>query len=85
MWEIKLSQEAQKQLLRLDRGTSLKIQKYLKEKVSHNPTSLGKPLSVNLKGLWRYRVADYRIICDIKQKELLILVLKIGHRSKIYE
>jgi mRNA interferase RelE/StbE len=79
MWTIKLSVEAQKQLKSIDRSASLKIQKYLQERVAKNPESFGKALSADLAGLWRYRIGDYRMICDIKNKELLVLVVKIGH------
>jgi mRNA interferase RelE/StbE len=85
MWTIKLSVEAQKQLKSIDRSASLKIQKYLQERVAKNPESFGKALSADLAGLWRYRIGDYRMICDIKNKELLVLVVKIGHRSKVYD
>jgi len=85
MWKIKLSPEAEKQLRTIDRSASLKIQKYLKERVALNPIMFGKPLSANLKGFWRYRVEDYRIICDVRDKELVVLVVKIGHRSKVYD
>ena len=79
MWTIKLSVEAQKQLKSIDRSASLKIQKYLQERVAKYPESFGKALSADLAGLWRYRIGDYRMICDIKNKELLVLVVKIGH------
>lgn len=85
MWKIKLSPEAEKQLRTIDRSASLKIQKYLKERVALNPIMFGKPLSANLKGFWRYGVEDYRIICDVRDKELVVLVVKIGHRSKVYD
>ena len=85
MWKIKLSPEAEKQLRTIDRSASLKIQKYLTERVALSPIMFGKPLSANLKGFWRYRVEDYRIICDVRDKELVVLVVKIGHRSKVYD
>lgn len=84
MWQIKFSSEAEKQIRTIDRNSSLKIQKYLKERVSPNPTIFGKALSANLKGLWRYRIGDYRVVCDILENELIVLVVKVGHRSKIY-
>jgi mRNA interferase RelE/StbE len=49
-----------------------------------NPRDFGKSLQGDLSDLWRYRVGDYRIICEIKDEELIILVVAIGHRSKIY-
>lgn len=50
-----------------------------------NPRSRGKALVNNLKGLWRYRVGDWRIICDIVDEEIIINVLELGHRREIYD
>lgn len=49
-----------------------------------DPTERGKPLTANLVGLWRYRVRDYRIICQVDNGQLIITALAVGHRSKIY-
>jgi mRNA interferase RelE/StbE len=56
---------------------------HLKE--SADPRAYGKPLVADLKGLWRYRVGKYRIICDILQRKLVIEVVKIGKRDKVYD
>ncbi len=85
MWQIKFGNEAEKQMRTIDRSASLKIQKYLKERVALNPTSFGKALSINLKGFWRYRIGDYRVVCDLRENELVVLVVKVGHRSKVYD
>ncbi|MFT6106305.1 MAG: mRNA interferase RelE/StbE [Rickettsiales bacterium] len=74
----------EKFLFKTDGATTKQILKYLNQ-IAHNPKSMGKPLSANLKGLWRYRIGDYQIICDLKENELLIYALKINHRSKIYK
>ena len=50
-----------------------------------NPRSMGKALSSNKTGFWRYRVGDYRIICDIEDAVLVILVVEVNHRSKVYK
>ena len=50
-----------------------------------DPRSTGKALAGNLAGLWRYRVGDYRIVCDIEDEVLLILVIDVAHRSKVYK
>ena len=50
-----------------------------------DPRAHGKALTANLKGLWRYRVGDYRLICDIDDIRLVILALDVGHRREIYE
>jgi mRNA interferase RelE/StbE len=49
-----------------------------------DPISSGKALADQLAGLWRYRVGDYRLVCEIEDGRLLILVVTIGHRSDIY-
>lgn len=74
--------EAEKQFAKLDKPIQKRIKKYLDE--IKDPRSRGKALIGNLLGIWRYRVGDYRILCKIKDEELIILVLEVGHRSKIY-
>jgi mRNA interferase RelE/StbE len=49
-----------------------------------DPRSTGHSLTGQLSGLWRYRVGDFRIICDIQDQRLVVLVVEIGHRSEIY-
>ena len=85
MWKVSYRPELLKFIKKLDSSTRKDIQNYIK-KISNtkNPQTLGKPLSGNLKGFWRYRVGDYRILCELRKKELIILVIDIGHRSKIY-
>ncbi|MDD5267428.1 MAG: type II toxin-antitoxin system RelE/ParE family toxin [Methylococcales bacterium] len=50
-----------------------------------NPRAIGKALQGNLKGLWRYRVGDYCLVCQIFNSELIVMVLEIGHRKDIYK
>lgn len=50
-----------------------------------NPRDRGKALTGGLSGLWRYRVGDYRVVCDLQDPRLVILVIDIDHRSSIYE
>ena len=75
-----------KHFLKVDKSTQKKIVSRL-EKISEysDPEMFGKPLLGNKKGLWRFRVENYRVICQIKQKELIILVLDVGHRKNIYK
>jgi mRNA interferase RelE/StbE len=84
MWKITYLPQAVKILKKLDGDSKEKILDYL-EKVALKPESFGKVLSSNLKGFWRYRVGDYRIICDLRKNELTVVVIDIGHRSKIYK
>jgi len=85
-WKIEIDERALKELKKLGHEAQRQIIKYLKERVAkaQNPRASGKALLGNFAGLWRYRLREYRIICQIKDKEVLILVLRIGHRKDIY-
>jgi mRNA interferase RelE/StbE len=52
---------------------------------SDDPMSFGKALRHSHKGLWRYRVRAYRIICEIQPDREVVLVIAVGHRSKVYD
>ena len=84
--KVILTETFKKQLRKLDAAISKRVLDYLEqiEKLD-NPRSRGKGLTANLSGLWRYRVGDYRILCCIKDDELIVTVLEIGHRSSVYE
>ena len=72
-WQIKFETQAEKELSTLDNSVKIKILKYLKKlEECDNPRSLGKPLSNNLSGYWRYRIGNYRIISRIYDTELVI-------------
>lgn len=49
-----------------------------------DPRTIGDSLKGTLGGLWKYRVGDYRIICDIRDESVTVLVMRIGHRRKVY-
>ena len=85
-WKIKYTEIAAKQMKKLDKTVSKKIDNYLNERIakSSDPTTFGKPLGYDKSGLWRYRVEDYRIICEIRGEEVVVLVLRIGHRKEVY-
>lgn len=83
--KVDYSEIAKKKLKKLDQSESKLIAEYMREiETLEDPRTRGKPLKGNLKGLWRYRVEDYRLICEIQDDKLIILVLKIDHRKKIY-
>lgn len=86
MYTLKYSERAMKQLKKLDKGTQKLILTWVGKNLenSDNPRIKGKGLTANRSGEWRYRVCNYRIICDIRDKELIILALSIGHRRNIY-
>ncbi len=73
-------------LRKIDKQAARRILDFMDERVAvlEDPRSKGKSLTGPMGGLWRYRVSDYRIICDIKDMELHILVVKIGNRRDVY-
>ena len=83
---VKYSETALKSLKKLDKHTQKLIITYMDniEKLEE-PRARGKALSANLKGFWRYRVSDYRIICEIIDDELIICVIDLDHRKQIYK
>lgn len=84
-WQIKFSKHSKKSLSKLDKQTQYAILSYLNKILSSNsPYSFGKSLTGNLSGLWRYRVGKYRIICDIQNDLLIIEIITIDKREKIY-
>jgi len=85
MYKIEFNEKARKIIKKIDNPIKKKIIFYLENKIVKDPFAFGKPLTGNMSGLWRYRVENYRIICDIQKKELIVLIVKIGHRSVIYK
>jgi mRNA interferase RelE/StbE len=85
-WTIEYAESVQKPVSKLDPQTRQRIRSYLEDKIAtlDDIRSLGKALTGPLSGLWRYRVGDYRIICQIIDQRLVVLVLKIDHRSSAY-
>ena len=85
VWRIEVAKDVQRSMRKLDKQVASRITAKLRE-VSQldDPRSTGKALTGNLAGLWRYRVGDYRIICDIEDEVLVILVVEVEHRSKVY-
>ena len=88
-WRAIYHPRAEKMFSKLNTYSQNMIQNYLNNKVLklEHPTKLGKRLTGQgkWKGYLRYRVDQFRIICDIKDHELIILVMKVGHRNDVYD
>lgn len=86
-WVYRFDTRALKELRKLGTQAQQDIIAYLDKRVSgeSDPRRFGKGLRAELAGLWRYRVGDYRILCQIRDGELLILVVSVGHRRDVYE
>jgi len=85
-WKIEFAEEAIKQLKKLDRREAKVITEYLRKRIEvlDDPRQLGKALKGELAALWRYRIADYRVICELQDDVLIVLVVRLGHRKDIY-
>lgn len=86
-WQIDLTATAVKQLSKLDKNEARRITGFLRERLApvDDPRSTGKALTgPHLGAYWRYRVGDYRIICDIQDDALRVLVIEIGNRREVY-
>lgn len=76
-----------KEFKKLDKYTQRILKAWIENNLvaCENPRAHGKELSTDLSGLWRYRIGDYRIICDIQDEKLVILALTVGYRREIYQ
>ncbi|MGN0470209.1 MAG: type II toxin-antitoxin system RelE/ParE family toxin [Acutalibacteraceae bacterium] len=86
-YKVELTDKAIKQLKKMDKPTAKLIIVWLMKNLQgcENPLIHGKGLTANRSGQWLYRVGDYRIIAEIQDDKILILVLDIGHRRGIYK
>lgn len=76
-----------KDLKKLDSPVRREIVEFMETRIANgrDPRDFGKPLRKTLFGLWRFRVRDYRIICEVRESRLVVLVIAVGHRSTVYE
>jgi len=86
-WKIDYTESARRQLRKLDRQTARRILDFMDERIAaqEDPRNTGKALTGPMLGAyWRYRIGDYRIICDIQDGALCVLVIEIGNRREVY-
>ena len=86
-FRIVFTERAKKQLKKLDKYTASLIIGWLEKNIEgcEDPRIHGKALVDNKSGQWRYRIGDYRVICEIQDTEIIVLVLEVGHRREIYD
>ena len=85
-WRIELTGEARKQLKKIGHTEAKRIRDYLRQRIEplDDPRQIGKALKGRFSDLWRYRVGDYRLVCELRDEVLVVLVIRIGHRKEIY-
>lgn len=87
MWRLEFSKRADKQLSKMDPGVRRVIVSWLLKNIDgcDDPRAHGKGLTSNRSGEWRYRIGDYRVLCDIQDDKLVVLAIEIGHRREVYK
>lgn len=85
-YHVELTEQARKALKKLDRQTAKMLTAWIRKNLEGctDPRQHGKGLTANRSGQWHYRVGDYRIIADIQDDKIVILILTIGHRREVY-
>ena len=86
-YNVELTERFKKEFRKLDKYTQKMLRAWIDKNLvdCENPRQHGKGLSANLSGQWRYRIGDYRLICQIDDGKLIILALTVGHRRDIYK
>jgi len=86
-WTYRFNASAKRELGKLDRQAQKEILIYLDQRIAtlEDPRRFGKALRSELAGLWRYRIRDYRLICQIQDDVLVVLVVAVGNRKNIYD
>lgn len=86
-WLVEFDPRAEKELAALDTHAQREVIRYLRERIAteNDPRRFGKALRGGLQGLWRYRVGDYRLVCQLRDHAFVVLVIKVGHRREIYQ
>ncbi len=86
IWRIEFDRAAVRDLRKLGADAESSVLRYLRERISGSadPRRLGHALTGDRKGLWRYRVGDYRIVAAIEDDRFVVLVVAVGHRREVY-
>ena len=87
MYSLITTSDFDKAFRKLNRSVQIMISKWIHKHLDNydDPRAFGKGLSGNLKGWWRYRIGNYRLLVEIKDEELVIVAIEISHRSQVYQ
>lgn len=86
-WGFRIEESAQEDLRKLGPSVAAQVKEYLETRIkgAANPEQFGQPLRGSKHGLWRYRVRDYRLLCRLEKKILIVVGVAVGHRSTVYD
>lgn len=86
-YHVEFSKRSLKDIKKLDKATAALILGWIRKNLEgcENPRLHGKGLTANHSGEWRYRVGDYRLLAEIQDGRLVIVMLTVGHRSEVYK
>jgi mRNA interferase RelE/StbE len=86
VWRVEFHSAAVRDLRKLGTDAEARVLRYLRERIagSQDPRRFGHALTGDRKGLWRYRVSDYRIVAAIENDRFVVLVVTVGHRREVY-
>lgn len=86
-WAYEFTPEAQRKLRDLGPSAAKQIKDYFETRIkgAADPRAFGKPLRHALKGLWRYRVRDWRVLCRLEDGVCIVVVVDAGHRREVYD
>jgi mRNA interferase RelE/StbE len=87
VWRVEFHPDAARDLRKLGHEARRLVLAYLRKRIAttEDPRRFGHALAGDLKGLWRYRVGDYRIVAEIADDRLLVVVVTVGHRREVYD
>jgi len=87
VWRVEFLAEAARELRKLGPPAETLILRYLRQRIAmaEDPRRFGRPLTGDLKGFWRYRVGDHRIVASIEDDRFIVLVVTVGHRREVYD
>jgi mRNA interferase RelE/StbE len=87
IWRVEFDRDAARDLRKLGAEAERAILRYLRQRIatSEDPRRFGRASTGDLKGLWRYRVGDYRIVAAIEEDRFVVLIVTVGHRREVYD
>lgn len=86
-WDYRIEESARDDLRRIGPSAAREILDFLDQRIkgAADPGRFGRPLRGPMKGFWRYRVRDYRVLCRLERRMLVVVVIAVGHRSTVYD